>query len=82
MAIKYGVYSAVTGENTVYDTKEEALQAFWVNVVSFAKSHFHNTAYTIIDQKDDGTEVWYNDNNEEIDKPMSKEEIETILSKV
>jgi hypothetical protein len=82
MAIKYGVYSAVTGENTVYNTKEQALQAFWVNVVSFAKSHFHNTSYTIIDQKEDGTEVWYNDNNEEIDKPMSKEEIEAILSKV
>ena len=80
MIRKYAVYSAITGENIIYDTKEEALQAFWTNVVSFAKSHFHNTAYTIVQQNEDGSETWFNDQNQEIEKPMSDQEIENLIN--
>jgi hypothetical protein len=80
MTIKYAVYNATNGENVLYETKEEALQAFWVNVVKFAKSHFHNSAYMVVQQNEDGSETWFNDNNQEIDKPLSADEIEQILS--
>lgn len=80
MTIKFSVYNAQTGENTLYDTKEEALQAFWVNVINFAKSHFHNTAYMIVEQNDDGSETWSNDGNKIIDNPKGSQEIEEMMS--
>jgi hypothetical protein len=64
----------------LYDTKAEALQAFWVNVVVFAKTHFHNTSYMVVEQNENGTETWFNDYNQEIDKPMTPEEIEAIIN--
>lgn len=76
MTKKYAVYDTSTGENSIYQTKEEALQAFWKNVVSFAISYFHNTPYTVIETNADGSETWYNDKNEEIQKPLTAEEIE------
>ena len=79
MTNKYAVYNANNGENTLYDTKEQALQAFWGNVVAFAKSHFNNTAYMVVRQNDDGSETWFNDNNQEIDRPLSTDEIEAVL---
>ena len=79
MTFKYATYN-VNGENTLHDTKEEALQAFWSNVVAFAKSHFHNSAYMVIQQNEDGTETWFNDNNQEIDKPLTFEEIEAMIN--
>ena len=79
MTTKYAVYDARSGENIIYNTKEEALQAFWVNVVDFAKSHFHNTAYTAIETDENGIEIWYNDNNQEIDKPMTAADIEEFV---
>ena len=82
MTTKYAVYSATTGENTLYDTKEQALQAFWTNVVNFAKSHYYNTAYMVVEQNPDGSATWYNDKNQEIDRPMTAAEIENILNLV
>jgi hypothetical protein len=67
MKIKYAVYDAITGENTLYDSKEQALEAFWAYVVALAKSHFNNSAYTVVEQYEDGTEKWFNDNNQEIE---------------
>lgn len=80
MATKYAVYDAKNGKNIIYNTKEEALQAFWVNVVGFAKSHFHNTAYTVIETDENGIETWFNDNNQEINKPMTAADIEEMIS--
>lgn len=79
MTTKYAVYNATSGENVLYDTKDEALQAFWTNVVAFAKSHFHDTAYMVVEQNENGTETWYNDQNQEIDKPMTSSEILELI---
>ena len=80
--IKYGVLNPKTGETTIHDTKEEALMIFWTRMVDFAKPHFHNSSYTIVEQHDDGTETWINDQNEEIQKPKTPQEIEEYLMKV
>lgn len=74
MNTKYAVYNMEDGTNTLYDTKEMAVDAFWKNVVSLARSHAHNTAYMVVEQYEDGSEKWYNDNNQEIDRPQSLEE--------
>jgi hypothetical protein len=79
MIIKYAVYDAVNGGNTLYNTKDEALLAFWSNVVNLAKTHFHNTAYAIVEQNDDGSEIWKNDNNQEIDLPRNSAEVQAML---
>ena len=81
MNTKYAVYSAQVGESVLYDTKEQAIDAFWINVVSLAKSHFHNTSYMVVEQNEDGTETWFNDNNQEIERPLTAAEKEAILEK-
>lgn len=79
MTIKYATYNALTGENVFHDTKEAALQDFWTQVVNYARSHWHNTAYTVVEQREDGSEVWYNDNNQEIESPKTAAEIEALF---
>ena len=79
MTKKYVVYKPLTGENISYETKEDALQAFWKDVVGFALSYHHNTAYTVVEKNEDGSETWYNDNNQEIQKPLTAEEIEQLI---
>lgn len=78
--IKYGVLNPKTGETTIHDTKEEALMIFWTRMVDFAGPYFHNSSYTIVEQHDDGTETWSNDQNEEIQKPRTLQEIEEFLA--
>jgi hypothetical protein len=80
MSIKYAVYKPTTGENILYETKEEAIESFWLDVIKMAREACHNTAYMVVEQNEDGSETWYNDNNMEIEKPVSQEEIERWLS--
>ena len=80
--IKYGVFNNNTGEYSFVETKEEALQLFWSNVVEMALTYFHGTAYVTVDTNEDGSEVWRNDNLEEIDRPRTADEITAILSKI
>lgn len=81
METKYAVYNPQTGENILYGTKEEALQQFWANVIYFAKTHFHNTAYMVVEKNNDGTERWFNDNNEEIERLVGplNDEIQNMM---
>lgn len=79
MKTKYAVYNALTGENVLYETKDEALLAFLANVTNFAKSHFYNTAYSIVEQNDDGSETWLNDQNQEIVFPETPAEIQSMI---
>jgi hypothetical protein len=72
----------MNGENVLFDTKEEALQEFWKNVVAVAISHCHNTAYMIVEQNEDGSEIWRNDNEEVIRKPISSFQIQKYISQV
>lgn len=81
MSTKYAVYFASIGENKLYDTKELALEAFWNQVIELALSHCHNTAYMVVEQNGDGAETWYNDKNEEISRPKSREEIKQLIEK-
>lgn len=81
MTKKFGVYNANKGEYDFYDTQEKALEAFWVNVVATARSHYHNTAYTVISQNEDGSETWFNDNNQEIEKTKTAQEIKELIDK-
>jgi len=82
MITKYAVYNPLTGENELYETKDEALVRFWSIVVEFARSYMHGTAYTVIEQHDDGTETWYNDQNQEIDKTKTTQEIEEFIQNI
>ncbi len=75
MTTKYAVFNPSSGENDMYDTVEEALQAFWTIVISYAVKHMHNTAYMVVQQNEDGSETWFNDNNNEIERPLTREEI-------
>ena len=81
MSTKYAVYFMSNGENKLYDTKELALEAFWNQVVGVALSLCHNTAYMVVEQNENGSEVWYNDNNEEISRPKSHAEIKELIEK-
>ena len=76
------VYDANTGQNITYDTQEEALEAFWKNVVKLARHNFYNTAYMVIEEKENGAKRFYNDGNQEIDRPITTEEIESLIEKV
>lgn len=82
MNTKYAVYNPTNGENVLFDTKEEALQEFWKNVVAVAISHCHNTAYMVVEQNEDGSEIWRNDNEEVIKKPISNFQIQEYISQV
>lgn len=75
MTTKYAIYSAETGENVFFETKEEAIEAFWNFVIFIATNHFHNTAYMVVETNEDGTETWYNDNNQEIERPKTAAEM-------
>jgi hypothetical protein len=78
---KYGVFNNNTGEYTFVETKEEALQLFWANVVEVARTHFHGTAYVTVTQNENNTETWINDSGQEIEKPKTAEEIEALIKK-
>lgn len=80
MTTKYAVYNPYSGEHTLFDTKDEALQDFWAIVISYAKSHMHNTAYMVVEQNEDGTETWFNDNNQEIERIRTPAEIAEIVA--
>lgn len=82
MTKQYIVFDAATGKNNRYDTKEEAIEAFWKNVIKFAKSHFNNNVYLVAETMPNGAERWYNDKNQEIDRPMTPQEIEALIEKV
>lgn len=74
MVKKYGVYDSELGITIVVDTEDEAVELFWKKMIKFSYPFFHNTSYVSIDYNDDGTEIWYNDNNNVIDKILTKEE--------
>jgi hypothetical protein len=78
---KYGVFNNNTGEYTFVETKEEALQLFWSNIVEVARMHFHGTAYVKVTQNEDNTETWVNDCSEEIEKHKTPAEIEALIKK-
>jgi len=80
MELKYAIYDAKNGENIIYDTKEEAIDAFWIHVISVAKKDFHNTAYMTVQLNEDGTETWFNDSNNEIERPKTRAEIAELLN--
>lgn len=77
----YLVYNPLTGDSSSYNTKDEALEAFWNIVVSFALQYMNGTPYTIIEQLGDGIEKCYTDKNQEIQSPWTSEEIEAIIEK-
>lgn len=80
MATKYAVYDPTTGENTQVDTKEDAMQLFWMRMISLAKPYFHDTAYMTVEVNDEtGTETWYNDVGNIVDRPKTAAEIGALL---
>lgn len=80
MITQYVVYNAKTNRNEFYDTKAEATLAFWHNVVAFARSHYYNTAYMVVEKNDDGSEKWYNDKANVIDAPKTIAEIDQLIA--
>lgn len=73
--MKYAVFNPITGETNIVTTKEEAMQLFWTRMLQFTLPHFHNTPYTIITENEDGSETWQNINGQEVDKPLTQEEM-------
>lgn len=78
MTTKYAVYNPMVGESVFFETKEEAILNFWNFAIEVAKSHFHNTAYMIVEVNEDGSETWCNEDNQEIQRPKTEEEILAI----
>lgn len=64
--MKYGVLNPSNGETTIVASKEEALELFWSRLIEFAAPFFHNTVYVSIQENEDGTTTWFNDQNQEI----------------
>lgn len=79
MIKKYGVILPSSGETTIVSTKEEAINLFWERMVEFSFPYFHNTFYVSIDYNDDGTETWYNESEDEIDKILSIQERDELI---
>ena len=82
MKIKYGVLNPLTGETDRFDSKAEAMQVFWKRMYEIAIEHFHSTAYVIINENDDGSELWYNDQSEPIARILSNAEIEANITEL
>lgn len=81
MTTKYAVYNPHTGLNDMYETKEEALQAFWLIAINFVIPMVHNTAYMTVQVNEDGSETWFNDSEQEIQRPLTPEEIQTLVKR-
>ena len=79
MKTQYAVYNARTNRTELFDTKAEATLAFWHNVVSFARSYYHNTVYMVVETADDGSQKWYNDKSNEIEAPKTIAEIDKLI---
>lgn len=80
MITKYSVINPTNGENVLYDTKEEALAAFWDLVMYMVNMHFHNTPYVLVDIDDNGVETWRNVDGEEVIRPLTPEEMEEKIN--
>lgn len=78
MIKKYGVIDLENGETTIIDTKEEAIKLFVERMINFSLPYFHNTPFISIEFNDDGTETWYNESEQEIDKILTYSEIEKL----
>lgn len=79
MIIKYAVYDPVTGENTIVDAKEDAIQLYWSRMIEVSKPFFHNTMWMTVEQYEDGSEIWKNENGTGIEKPKTFEEMNSII---
>ena len=81
MAVKFAVYNPVTGEVSLHDTKEQALETFWSIVIGYIYEYMGKTAYTRIESQEDGSEKYFNDKDDEISFNMTIPQIEEIISK-
>ena len=81
MIKKYAVLHPETGEYTFYATEQEAIENFWITMINFSFPFFHNTAYMTVETAEDGSEIWRNDNNQVIDKPLTHAEMLELFSK-
>lgn len=66
MKTQYAVYNPSTGENVKYETIDEALDSVLILSLELFKSYSHNTLFTFVDIEEDGTEKWYNQENQDI----------------
>lgn len=83
MTNRYAVFNTQDGTYTKYDTEQEALENFWINLLAFAYPYFHNTPYSIIKVLEDGSEEWQNAKQEIIQNPMlEKEKMDQLIDKV
>lgn len=80
MTIKYSVHNPITGIPSLHDTREQALEEFWRVIISYMYAHMGNTAYTKIEILENGTELHFNDREENIDQMLSLAEIENMIA--
>jgi hypothetical protein len=78
MTTRYAVYNPLNGETTLVDTKEEAVMLFWERMIDVSAPFFHNTMWMTVEQNEDGSEVWKNENDNVITKPLTVEEMTAI----
>jgi len=82
MTVRYSVHDPKTGDNTRVESQEEAISLFWQRMVDFALPYFHNTIYSTVEIREDGSEVWTNESGDEVEKPLSlAEKLAAIQSK-
>lgn len=81
MTVKFVVYNPVSGMPSLYDTKDEALTAFWNIVVGYIYQYMGKTAYTRVEISEDGSETYFNDQEDEINFHMTVPQIEEMIAK-
>jgi len=79
MTIKYAVYNPTNGESILVDTEEHATELFWGYMIQMALPFFHNTPYMLVEQNEDGSEVWKNIDAEVIEKPKTFSEMALLI---
>ena len=78
----YTVFEATTGILHRFQTEEEAKLAFWQIAARLALSSMNGRPYTIVEQLEDGSEVWRNDYGQIVETERTLEQFEEILVQV
>jgi hypothetical protein len=78
----YVVYNPNTGVNHKFQTEEEAKLAFWKIAAEMALRTMFGRPYTIIEQLEDGGEIWRNDYGQVVETERTLEQFEEILVQV
>lgn len=74
MQIKYAIFNAETGLHEYFDTEDAAREAFWESLVYYAIKYNQSMTYATVIVNDDGSEVWKNEQGQELNRPTNHQD--------